>query len=80
MSIYKNYNTQEVSKEHALINETVYYINKSKSKYISIGFSLDRKYQPVLKLGGYKNNQNVVFNKDQWIWFYNNQGIMQSFI
>ena len=64
----------------ALINETVYYINKSKSKWVSVGFSLERKYIPVIKLGGYKNNQNVIFNEDQWLSFLNNQGIMRSFI
>ena len=84
MSIYQNYNTQqpEFSKERSgtLINERVYYLNKSKSKWISIGFSLERQYKPVLKLGGYKNNQNVIFNEDQWISFLNNQGIMQNFI
>lgn len=63
-----------------LINETTYFINKSKSKWISVGLSLERKYEAVIKLGGYKNNQHIIFNEDQWISFLNNQGIMLSFV
>lgn len=64
----------------ALINETVYYINKSKSKWVSVGFSLERKYIPVIKLGGFKNKQNVTFDEEQWISFLNNQKNMLGFI
>ena len=64
----------------ALINESRYYLNKSKSKWISIGFSLEKKYIPVVKLGGYKNNQNVIFTEDQWVSFLNQQGIIMGFI
>lgn len=73
---------EEFSKKRAatLINESVYFANKSKSKWASVGFSLERKYSPVIKLGGSKNNQNVIFNEDQWISFLNNQGIMLNFI
>ena len=77
------YNTQEeFSKKRngALINESIYYLNKSKSKWVSVGLSVERKYDPIIKLGGCKNNQNVIFNEDQWISFLNNQGIMLSFI
>lgn len=63
-----------------LISESVYYINKSRSKWVSVGFLLERKYTPVIKLGGYKYNQHILFNEDQWISFLNNQGVMLSFI
>lgn len=64
----------------ALVNETVYPINKSKSKLISIGFSIKWKYEPVIKLQGLKNNQFVIFDENQWLSFINNQGVMLSFI
>jgi hypothetical protein len=75
-------NTTEFSKKRSgvLINESVYYLTKSKSKWVSVGFSLERKYNPVIKLGGNKNNQQVVFNEDQWISFLNNQGSMLNYI
>ena len=68
------------NKKDVLVNETTYHINKSKSKWISVGYSIERKYEPVIKLGGIKNNQCVVFNENQFTSFLNNQGIMMSFI
>lgn len=64
----------------ALLNETVYYINKSKSKWVAVGFALENEYTPVIKLGGQKNNQYVIFNEYQWSSFLNNQGILLGFI
>lgn len=64
----------------ALLNETVYYINKSKSKWVAVGFGLENHYKPVIKLAGQKNNQYVIFNEYQWASFLNNQGIILSFI
>ncbi|CAG9762670.1 unnamed protein product [Ceutorhynchus assimilis] len=63
-----------------LIGEKKYYINKSQSKWVSVGFSLERKYIPVVKLGGYKNKQNVIFDEEQWISFLNNQKNLLSFV
>lgn len=73
---------EEFSKKRndALINESMYYVNKSRSKWVSVGFSLERKYTPVIKLSGSKYNQNVIFNEHQWNSFLNNQGIMLSYI
>lgn len=67
-------------RNNTLINESIYYLNKSKSKWVSVGFSLERKYDPIIKLGGCKYNQKVIFTEDQWNSFLNNQGIMLSFI
>jgi len=63
-----------------LINKSTYYLNKSKSKWVSVGFSLERKYNPIIKIGGIKNNQCIILNEDQWISFLNNEGIMMNFI
>ncbi|CAG9769719.1 unnamed protein product [Ceutorhynchus assimilis] len=75
-----DFNVQFRKRTGILISETKYFLNKSKSKWISVGFSLERKYEVVIKLGGIKNNQHVIFNEDQWISFLNNQGIMLSFV
>ncbi|CAG9771493.1 unnamed protein product [Ceutorhynchus assimilis] len=75
-----DFNIQFRKRTGILISETKYFLNKSKSKWISVGFSLERKYEVVIKLGGIKNNQHVIFNEDQWISFLNNQGIMLSFV
>lgn len=63
-----------------LINESIYYLNKSKSKWVSVGYSLEKNYQPVLKIGGHKNNQTVVLNEEQWLSLLQNQGNMFNFI
>jgi hypothetical protein len=80
-NVQPNQSTYEFSNKRkgALICESVFYLNKSNSKWISVGLSLERNYKPVIKLGGNKN-QHAIFNEDQWISFLNNQGIMMSFI
>ncbi|CAG9763714.1 unnamed protein product [Ceutorhynchus assimilis] len=77
-----DFNIQFKKRTGILISETKYFLNKSKSKWISVGFSLERKYEVITTsyLGGIKNNQHVIFNEDQWISFLNNQGIMLSFV
>ena len=83
MNFYKTNESkihEEFSKRGStLINESIYYLNKSKSKYVSVGFGLDRKYKPVIKLEGVKN-QNIILNEDQWISFLNNEGIIMNFL
>lgn len=66
------------SRRDVLLNESTYFLNKSKSKWISVGFSLEKK--PTIKIAGQKKNQYVIFNEEQWISFLNSEGIMQSFI
>lgn len=50
-----------------LVNETTHFLSKSKSKYISVGLSIERQFAPVVRLCG--GNQCVNFEEEDWIEF-----------
>ncbi|KAF5274532.1 hypothetical protein FQA39_LY07144 [Lamprigera yunnana] len=51
--------------ERMLLNETIYYLNKSKSKLISVGLYYPLEFGSVLKIFG-RSKQYVVFKEEEW--------------
>lgn len=58
-----------------LLNERYYFLNKSKSKFVSCGLSKDLK--TTIVIGG--KGQNIILNEDQWLQFLNNEGVITNF-
>ncbi|KAF5303388.1 hypothetical protein FQA39_LY09979 [Lamprigera yunnana] len=55
--------------ETMLLNQTIYYLNKSKSKWISVGLYYPFKFASVVKIFG-RSKQYFIFKEEKWIQFY----------
>ncbi|KAF5277664.1 hypothetical protein FQA39_LY18452 [Lamprigera yunnana] len=55
--------------ETMLLNQTIYYLNKSKSKWISVGLYYPFEFASVVKIFG-RSKQYVIFKKEEWIQFH----------
>ncbi|KAF5282905.1 hypothetical protein FQA39_LY17441 [Lamprigera yunnana] len=52
-----------------LLNQTIYYLNKSKSKWISVGLYYPFEFASVVKIFG-GSKQYVIFKEEEWIQFH----------
>ncbi|KAF5284979.1 hypothetical protein FQA39_LY16844 [Lamprigera yunnana] len=52
-----------------LLNQTIYYLNKSKSKWISVGLYYPFEFASVVKIF-WRSKQYVIFKKGEWIQFH----------
>ncbi|KAF5277679.1 hypothetical protein FQA39_LY18436 [Lamprigera yunnana] len=55
--------------ETMLLNQTIYYLNKSKSKWISVGLYYPFEFASVVKIFG-RSKQYVIFKEEEWILFH----------
>ncbi|KAF5278050.1 hypothetical protein FQA39_LY18404 [Lamprigera yunnana] len=55
--------------ETLLLNQTIYYLNKSKSKWISVGLYYPFEFASVVKIFG-RSKQYVIFKEEEWIQFH----------
>lgn len=61
-----------------LLNQSIYFLNKSKTKYICIGLSPHINFYPIVKVCGVKN-QCVLFDENEWDMLLENQGILLNY-
>lgn len=61
-----------------MINEKNYPLNKSKSKWLSIGLAARYNYEPAVKLYGYKG-QTVILSEIAWMKLCEYQGIIMNY-
>ncbi|KAF5292925.1 hypothetical protein FQA39_LY13805 [Lamprigera yunnana] len=52
-----------------LLNQTIYYLNNAKSKWISVGLYYPFKFASVVKIFG-RSKQYVIFEEEEWIQFH----------
>ncbi|KAF5303439.1 hypothetical protein FQA39_LY19028 [Lamprigera yunnana] len=52
-----------------LLNQTIYYLNKSKSKWISVGLYYPFEFASIVKIFG-RYKQYVIFKEEEWIQFH----------
>ncbi|XP_031359270.1 uncharacterized protein LOC116182857 [Photinus pyralis] len=70
---------QEETKVHRqLFNQYSYSLNKSQSKFVSVGLSPDISLLPVVKLSGVKG-QYIVFDEKEWKAFLEQQGVITNY-
>ncbi|KAF5280940.1 hypothetical protein FQA39_LY17920 [Lamprigera yunnana] len=55
--------------ETMLLNQTIYYLNKSKSKWISVGLYYPFEFASVVKIFE-RSKQYVIFKEEEWIQFH----------
>ncbi|KAF5277461.1 hypothetical protein FQA39_LY18491 [Lamprigera yunnana] len=55
--------------ETMLLNQTIYYLNKSKSKWIGVGLYYPFEFASVVKIFG-RSKQYVIFKEEEWIQFH----------
>ncbi|KAF5298552.1 hypothetical protein FQA39_LY11753 [Lamprigera yunnana] len=55
--------------ETLLLNQTIYYLNKSKSKWINVGLYYPFEFASVVKIFG-RSKQYVIFKEEEWIQFH----------
>lgn len=63
----------------AVLGERKFHLNKSKTKYVSVGISYDYKYESCVKLSGNKCN-TIIFNAEDWKQFLSYQGVITDYI
>lgn len=62
-----------------LLNVSIYNLNKSRSKFISVGLSAYVPFVPLLVLHGGKNDW-VELDLDEWTLLLENQGVISNFL
>ncbi|KAF5301325.1 hypothetical protein FQA39_LY10723 [Lamprigera yunnana] len=55
--------------ETILLNQTIYYLNKSKSKWIDVELYYPFEFASVVKIFG-RSKQHVIFKEEEWIQFH----------
>ncbi|KAF5278226.1 hypothetical protein FQA39_LY18379 [Lamprigera yunnana] len=55
--------------ETMLLNQTIYYLNKSKSKWVSVGLYCPFEFASVVNIFG-RSKQYVIFKEEEWIQFH----------
>ncbi|KAF5298531.1 hypothetical protein FQA39_LY11783 [Lamprigera yunnana] len=55
--------------ETMLLNQTIYYLNNSKSKWMSVGLYYPFEFASVVKIFG-RSKQYVIFKEEEWIQFH----------
>ncbi|KAF5275752.1 hypothetical protein FQA39_LY18631 [Lamprigera yunnana] len=55
--------------ETIILNQTIYYLNKFKSKWISVGLYYPFEFASVVKIFG-RFKQYVIFKEEEWIQFH----------
>lgn len=61
-----------------LFNRTIYFLNKSRNKFVCVGFDPNINFSPVVKMAGMKN-QSVCFDENEWKELIQNQGIITNY-
>lgn len=61
-----------------LVNQHIYFLNKSNSKYICVGLSPHLNFAPIVKICDFKN-QLVVLNKLEWLGIIENEGVICNY-
>jgi hypothetical protein len=62
-----------------IVNQSLYFLNKSKSKFVSVGLSPTlSQFEPVVQINGVKN-QCATFDKIEWGLLLENQGIIENY-
>ncbi|XP_071054857.1 uncharacterized protein [Onthophagus taurus] len=72
-------NNLQKGNQAPLFSESTYYLNKSRTKWISVGMSANLHFDPVIRLMG--KGQCITFTEDEWKNVINSrQLIMNSFV
>lgn len=61
-----------------LLNTTNYPLNKSRTKFVAVGFGCYQPFAPAVVIYGQKNDV-AVFNETEWNALMENQGIISSY-
>jgi hypothetical protein len=61
-----------------VIGERKFHLNKSRTKFLSIGLAHDFNYEPFVKLSGNKCDV-ILFNREEWKYFLTYQGIVTNY-
>lgn len=71
--------SEEIRNDTVIIGERKYNLNKSKSKFVSVGLAYNFGFTPSIQLSGNKNNQ-IVFDESEWNHLLSYQGIITSYL
>lgn len=70
---------KETKKEVVVIGEKRYHLNKSRSKFVSVGLCRNFGYEPCIKLMGNKNDV-LVFTEEEWRDLLKYQGVITNYL
>lgn len=62
----------DMSKPINVLSQHVYYLNKSRTKWVVVGLAPDLHFEPILAIAGAKK-QNIVMKANQWKHFLGHQ-------
>lgn len=70
---------KQTIKDEKLLVDKIYFLNKSRTKYLIVGLS-PSVFQPVIKICSLKSKASIQFNEDQWLAFWNNEGVFANYL
>lgn len=70
-----NFNSKQ---KPMLLNQTTYQLNKSKTKFVSVGMVCGSNFSPAIVLYGCKNDFTI-FDESEWIAILENQGVITNY-
>ena len=70
---------KQTMKEGKLLFDKVYFLNKSRTKYLVVGLSPNH-FKPVITINSLKSKASVQFNEAEWLSFWNNEGIFANYL
>lgn len=77
MSVQTAECSQRFINENLLV-EKVFFLNRSHSKYLSIGVSPSKGFQVVIKICSTRNNQVIQFSEYEWLSFLEKEGMFAN--
>lgn len=72
-------NMQTVKDERLLVNK-IYFLNKSRTKYLVVGLSTSLQFQPVIQIHSMKSRHKVSFTEQEWLSFWTKEGIFANYL
>lgn len=64
--------------DSSIISAKRYYLNKSQTKFINIGLSVEYNFEPHIQIGG-KNNQSILLTEEEWNSILQYQGVISCY-
>jgi len=62
-----------------VLNQKIYFVNKSRSKFVSVGLYPNLSFLPVVKISSSNGGQSIILNEREWQELLENQGILINY-
>jgi hypothetical protein len=81
--MFQNYNlsdkvrSESIKKREDLLNSKIYFLNKSSTKFVTVGISID-DFSPKIHISG-QNGYKISINEDEWKSLVKYEGVISNY-